>query len=45
VVTAAAGGSSGALTGILSWVALVPLTAALLARAILVETRGRALAP
>ena len=44
-VTAAAGGSSGALIGILSWVALVPLTAALLARAILVETRGRALAP
>lgn len=43
-VTAAAGGSASALSGILCWVALVPLSAALLARALLLETRGRTLA-
>ena len=31
--------------GILLWVALVPLAAALLARWVMVETRGRALPP
>jgi len=43
-VTAAAGGSSGALMGILCWVGVAPLAAALLARFVIVETRGRALA-
>jgi MFS family permease len=42
-VSAAAGGSAAALLTILSWVALVPLGAALLARAAVLETRGRAL--
>ena len=43
-ITAAAGGSSRSLTAILAWVALAPLLAALLARWVMVETRGRALA-
>jgi MFS family permease len=42
-VMAAAGGSSRSLTGILCWVALAPLTAAILARFVLIETKGRAL--
>jgi MFS family permease len=42
-ITAAAGGSSRSLTGILAWVALVPLLAAILARWVMVETRGRPL--
>lgn len=44
LVTATAGGSSRALTLILCWVALVPLTAAVATRLVLIETRGRALA-
>jgi len=42
-VSAAAGGASRTLMAILCWVALVPLLAALAARALLLETRGRAL--
>jgi MFS family permease len=42
-VAAAAGGSSRSLTGILCWVALAPLSAAILARFVLIETKGRAL--
>jgi MFS family permease len=42
-ITAAAGGSSRSLTAILTWVALAPLLAAVLARWVMVETRGRAL--
>lgn len=42
-VTAAAGGSSGALMRVLCFFALVPLGAALLSRFVIVETRGRAL--
>ena len=42
-ITAAAGGSRRSLTGILAWVALVPLLAAILARWVMVETRGRPL--
>jgi hypothetical protein len=38
-----AGGSSSAITRVLFWVALVPLTAALLGRFLIVETRGRTL--
>ncbi len=43
VVSATAGGSSGALIRVLCWVALVPLGAALLARFLIIETRGRTL--
>ncbi|MGB9330846.1 MAG: hypothetical protein WCB10_08745, partial [Steroidobacteraceae bacterium] len=43
-VSARAGGSTGALNAILCWVALAPLTAALLAPRVLLETRGRGLA-
>jgi MFS family permease len=42
-LSAAAGGSSGAIMRILFWLALVPLAAALIARWVIVETRGRAL--
>ena len=42
-LSAAAGGSSAALLRILCAVALVPLTAALLTRWLVIETRGRAL--
>jgi MFS family permease len=42
-LSAAAGGSSAALMQILLWFALVPLIAALLAPALIVETRGRPL--
>jgi len=42
-VTAAAGGSSRALTSMLVWVALVPLVAAVSVPALVIETRGRAL--
>jgi MFS family permease len=42
-LSAAAGGSSAAIMHILLWFALVPLVAALLARWLVVETRGRAL--
>ena len=43
LITATAGGSSGALMRVLCFVALVPLGAALLARWVMIETRGRAL--
>jgi hypothetical protein len=43
LVSATAGGSSAALMRVLFWVALVPLAAALVARLVIVETRGRAL--
>jgi MFS family permease len=43
LVSAAAGGSSGTLTGILCWVALAPLAAACLVPLLVVETRGRRL--
>jgi predicted MFS family arabinose efflux permease len=43
VLSAHAGGSSAAFVRILLWWALVPLGAALLARALIVETRGRGL--
>jgi MFS family permease len=43
LVSAMAGGSSAALMRVLFWVALVPLAAALVARFVIVETRGRAL--
>jgi len=42
-VSAAAGGSSAAIVRILPWFAVVPLVAALLARVLVVETRGRTL--
>ncbi|HEX4618759.1 MAG TPA: MFS transporter, partial [Steroidobacteraceae bacterium] len=42
-VTAAAGGSAAALTHVLLWLGVVPLVAALLARFLVVETRGRVL--
>jgi cyanate permease len=42
-VSAAAGGSSAALMQVLCWLGLVPLTAALAARFVVVETRGRTL--
>jgi MFS family permease len=42
-VTAAAGGSSAALTQVLFWLGLVPLGAALVSWFVVVETRGRAL--
>ena len=45
LVAAAAGGASGTLVGILSWVALAPLAAALLVPLLVVETRGRGLPP
>ena len=45
VLSAAAGGSSTAIVRILFWLALVPLTAALAARFLVVETRGRPLPP
>lgn len=45
LVSAAAGGTSGTLAGILFWVALAPLTAALLVPLLVVETRGRGLPP
>ena len=44
LVSAAAGGSSGSLTGILCWVALAPLARRSSSRLVIVETRGRALA-
>lgn len=44
-VSAAAGGSSAALMQVLFWLGLVPLAAALVARFVVVETRGRALPP
>jgi MFS family permease len=44
-VAAAAGGSGRSLTLILCWVALVPLAAACASGFLLLETRGRALAP
>jgi MFS family permease len=43
LLSARAGGSSAAIMHILLWFALVPLAAALLARWLVVETRGRAL--
>lgn len=43
MVSAAAGGSSSALMGILCWVALVPLAAAVATRFVVIETRGRPL--
>ena len=43
LVSAMAGGSSAALMRVLFWLALVPLTAALVARLAIVETRGRTL--
>jgi len=43
LVSAMAGGSSAALMRVLFWLALVPLTAALVARFAIVETRGRTL--
>jgi MFS family permease len=43
LLSAMAGGSSSAITRILFWVALVPLTAALLGRFLIVETGGRTL--
>jgi MFS family permease len=43
VVSASAGGSSRALMQVMLWIALVPLGAALLARFVIVETRGRTL--
>jgi MFS family permease len=43
VVSSLAGGSSAALMRVLLWVAVVPLVAALLARWLIVETRGRTL--
>jgi hypothetical protein len=42
-LAAHAGGSSAAVIRILLWWAVVPLTAALLARWLILETRGRAL--
>jgi hypothetical protein len=42
-LSAAAGGSSAAIVRILLWFALVPLAAALIARFVIVETRGRTL--
>jgi MFS family permease len=42
-LSAAAGGSSAAIVRILLWFALVPLAAALIARFVIVETRGRPL--
>jgi MFS family permease len=45
LVSAAAGGASGTLVGILFWVALAPLAAALLVPLLVVETRGRGLPP
>jgi len=44
-VSAAAGGSSAALMGILFWVGLAPLAAALLTPLLVIETRGRPLPP
>ena len=43
LVSAMAGGSSAALMRVLFWLALVPLTAALVAPLAIVETRGRTL--
>ena len=43
VLSAMAGGSSAAILRILFWFALVPLGAALIARLVIVETRGREL--
>jgi len=43
LVSAAAGGASGTLMGILFWVALAPLAAACLVPLLVVETRGRVL--
>jgi cyanate permease len=43
LVSSLAGGSSAALMRVLLWVAVVPLAAALLARWVIVETRGRTL--
>jgi MFS family permease len=43
VLSARAGGSSAAIMHIVLWFALVPLTAALLVRWVVVETRGREL--
>lgn len=45
MVSAAAGGASGTLMAILFWVALAPLTAAVLVPLVVVETRGRELPP
>ncbi len=45
LVSSAAGGASGTLIGILFWVALAPLAAALLVPLLVVETRGRGLPP
>jgi MFS family permease len=42
-VSAAAGGSSEVIVGTLFWVGAIPLAAALLARVVIVETRGREL--
>jgi hypothetical protein len=42
-VSAAAGASSAALMGILFWVGLAPLAAALLVPLLVLETRGRPL--
>jgi MFS family permease len=42
-VTSAAGGSAAALMQVLVWLGVVPLAAALLARFLIVETRGRTL--
>ena len=43
LVSAAGGGTSGTLMGILFWAALAPLAAAFLVPALVVETRGRVL--
>lgn len=43
MVSAAAGGSSSVIAGMLFWVGVVPLVTALFARFVIVETRGRAI--
>ncbi len=45
MVSARAGGSSAVLSHTLFWVGVIPLTAALMARLYIVETRGRPLQP
>jgi MFS family permease len=45
LVSASAGGSGRTLMQVMLWIALVPLAAALLARFVIVETRGRTLPP
>lgn len=43
LVSSAAGGSSDVIVRTLFWLGLIPLTTALLARRVIVETRGRTL--